>query len=41
MIDVFICLNLGKIFLVNVELVKVLFLKLSNFDKNGSVVKYL
>ncbi|EGR1125701.1 DUF262 domain-containing protein [Vibrio cholerae] len=39
--DVFTRLNLGKIPLVNAELVKALFLKSSNFDKNGSVAKHL
>lgn len=40
-IDVFTRLNMGKIPLVNAELVKALFLKSSNFFNAGQTVKYL
>ncbi|MCA4023332.1 DUF262 domain-containing protein [Vibrio vulnificus] len=39
--DVFTRLNMGKIPLVNAELVKALFLKSNHFDKDGSVAKHL
>jgi len=39
--DVFTRLNMGKIPLVNAELVKALFLKSSNFDQGGKVVRHL
>jgi len=39
--DVFTRLNIGKIPLVNAELVKALFLKSSNFDQAGKVVSHL
>jgi hypothetical protein len=39
--DVFTRLNMGKIPLVNAELVKALFLKSSNFDSNGTAARHL
>lgn len=39
--DVFTRLNMGKIPLVNAELVKALFLKSSNFDRDGKAARHL